>query len=105
MQCKHKTWSQKRRVTFHTLSGRKVLTTVPDEWTDPAYLEDSVKLETGVYVQNAKRGKKYGYARLYDLHVRKGSQECEGYQYVAYLLSNPWDAEEFAKVESVVGKY
>ena len=100
----HKTWSPKRQVTFHTLSGRKVLTTVPEEWTAPAYLEDSVKLETGVYVQNAKRGKKYGYARLYDLHVRKGSQECEGYQYVAYLISNPWDAEEFRRVEALLVK-
>ena len=100
----HKTWSPKRQVTFHTLSGRKVLTTVPEEWTAPAYLEDSVKLETGVYVQNAKRGKKYGYARLYDLHVRNGSQECAGYQYVAYLLSNPLDAEEFRRVEALLVK-
>ena len=104
MQRKHKTWSPKRKVTFHTLSGRKVRATVPEEWTGPAYLEDSVQLETGVYVQNAKKGKKYGYARLYDLHVRNGSQGCEGDEYVAFLLSNPWDAEEFAKVESVVGK-
>lgn len=104
MPRKHKTWSPQRRVTFHTSSGRKVRVTVPEEWTSPAYLEDSVKLETGVYVQNAKRGKKYGYARLYDLHVGNGSQECEGYEYVAYLLSNPWHAEEFAKVEALVGK-
>ena len=100
----HKTWSPKLRLTFHTLSGRKVRTTVPEEWTGPAYLEDSVKLETGVYVQNAKRGKKYGYARLYDLHVRKGSHECEGYEYVAFLLSNPWDAEEFGRIEALLRK-
>lgn len=100
----HKTWSPKRRVTFRTLSGRKVRATVPEEWTRPAYLEDSVKLETGVYAQNAKRGRKYGYARLYDLHVRNGSHGCAGYEYVAYVLSNPWDAEEFAKVEALVGK-
>ena len=104
MQRKHKTWAPQQRMTFRTLSGRKVQTTVSEEWTAPAYLEDFVKLETGVYVQNAKRGKKYGYARLYDLHVRKGSQECEGYEYVAYVLSNPWHAEQFAKVEAAVGK-
>lgn len=100
----HKTWSPQVRMTFHTFSGRKVRTTVPEEWTAPAYLEDSVKLEPGVYVQNAKRGRKFGYARLYDLHVRNGSQECEGYEYVAYLLSNPWDAELFARVEALAGK-
>ena len=100
----HKTWSPQVRMTFHTFSGRKVQTTVPEEWTGPAYLEDSVKLEPGVYVQNAKRGRKFGYARLYDLHVRNGSQECEGYEYVAYLLSNPWDAELFARVEALAGK-
>lgn len=105
MTRKHKTWSPQSRVTFHTLSGRKVQATVPDEeWTAPAYLEDSVKLETGVYVQNAKRGKKYGYARLYDLHVRNGAQECEGYEYVAFLLSNPWDAEEFRRIEALLVK-
>ena len=105
MQRKHKTWGHQQRMTFRTLSGRKVQATVPEEeWTSPAYLEDSVQLETGVYAQNAKRGKKYGYARLYDLHVRNGSQECEGYEYVAYLLSNPWDAELFARVEAKVAK-
>ena len=35
MQRKHKTWSTQRRVTFHTLSGRKVRATVPEEWTAP----------------------------------------------------------------------
>ena len=104
MQRKHKTWSTQRRVTFHTFSGRKVRTTVPEEWEAPAYLEDYVQLEPGVYVQNAKRGKKYGYARLYDLHVRNCSQECEGYEYVAFLLSNPWHAERFEKIEAIVGK-
>lgn len=100
----HKTWSPQRRVTFYTLSGRKVLATVPEEWTRLASLEDSVKLETGVYAQNAKRGKKYGYARLYHLHVLDSSYESARYEYVAYLLSNPWQAEEFAKIESVVVK-
>lgn len=104
MPRKHKTWSPKRRVTFRTLSGRKVRAAVPEEWTGPAYLEDSVKLETGVYAQNAKRGKKYGYARLYDLHVRNGSHECAGYEYVAYLLSNPWQVEEFKRIEALAGK-
>ena len=104
MPRKHKTWSPQRRVTFHTLSGRKVRATVPEEWTGPAYLEDSVQLATGVYAQNAKRGKKYGYARLYDLHVRNGAHECAGYEYVAFLLSNPWHVEEFRRIESVVGK-
>lgn len=104
MQRKHNTWYTQKRVTFHTFSGRKVQATVPDEeWTAPAYLEDSVQLEPGVYVQNAKRGKKYGYARLYDLHVRNGSQECEGYDHVAFLLSNPWQAEQFEKIEAIVG--
>ena len=104
MPSTHKKWSPQSRVTFHTLSGRKVQATVPEEWTAPAYLEDSVKLEPGVYAQNAKRGKKYGYARLYDLHVRNGSQECEGYEYVAFLLSNPWDAEEFRRIEALLVK-
>ena len=101
----HKTWSPQRRVTFHTFAGRKkVRAAVPEEWTAPAYLEDSVQLETGVYVQNAKRGKKYGYARLYDLHVRNGSHECAGYEYVAFLLSNPWDEEEFRRIEALLAK-
>ena len=104
MPSMHKTWSPNRRVTFHTLSGRKVRATVPEEWTGPAYLEDSVQLETGVYAQNAKRGRKYGYARLYSIWLRNGSQECEGYEHVAYLLSNPLDAEVFARVEAIVGK-
>lgn len=79
-------------------------TIMTGDGTESAYLEDSVQLETGVYVQNAKRGKKYGYARLYDLHVRNGSQECDGCEYVAYLLSNPWHAELFARVEALAGK-
>ena len=102
MPSKHKTWSPHCRVTFRTLSGRKVRATVPEEWTGPAYLEESVQLETGVYAQNAKRGKKYGYARLYDLHVRNGAHECAGYEHVAYLLSNPWDAEEFRRIEALL---
>ena len=104
MQRKHKTWSPNRRVTFHTLSGRKVRATVPEEWTGPAYLEDSVQLETGVYAQNARRGKKYGYAHLYSTWVPMGEESCEGDEYVAYILSNPWHAEQFAKVEAAVGK-
>lgn len=104
MTRKHKTWSPQRRVTFHTLSGRKVRATVPEEWTGPAYLEDSVQLDTGVYAQNARRGKKYGYARLYSIWARNGSQECVGYEHVAFLLSNPLDAEEFRRIEALVGK-
>ena len=90
--------------TFTINYRTKVRAVVPDDWSEGSRLSDSMQLETGIYALNAKRGKKYGYAHLYSTWVPMGSESCEGDEYVAYLLSNPWHAEQFEKVEAAVGK-
>ena len=90
--------------TFTINYRTKVRAVVPDDWKEGVRLSDSMQLETGIYAINAKRGKKYGYAHLYSTWVPMGAESCEGDEYVAYLLSNPWHAEQFEKVEAAVGK-